>query len=345
MKARIFSAKPPALFGMTLDLPILESSYVSVIQQLNSMGMGDALKSDCRVAEIESKLPILKRLEGQSVNIDELDCLARQTEHFSRREAAQFQAMAFTRGYTRMEDFLNLSPIRNFQRMTVIRDFISPGKDGWAHYTMLHPTATKQELEKIDGYQVAMDLILHDHRGRITPFGVAYDFTQEMKHVYDRGGPLPPLNDKEGVMELSVFPVVRGESHPMSFLRLPMDELRLERLMERGGITEAEELSVGVSCIGCDLRQLPEDFDSTTLSEYNRLAQRIAELTPEDNQKLIAVKEFAKATTVPQILRLADNLLLFRVKGDSVTYHGTESLAELMTPDTQDTGMEMGGMA
>ena len=345
MKARIFSAKPPALFGMTLDLPILESSYVSVIQQLNSMGMGDALKSDCRIEEIDSKLPILKRLEGQSVNIDELDCLARQTEHFSRREAAQFQAMAFTRGYTRMEDFLNLSPIRNFQRMTVIRDFISPGKDGWAHYTMLHPTATKQELEKIDGYQVAMDLILHDHRGRITPFGVAYDFTQEIKHVYDRGGPLPPLNDKEGVMELSVFPVVRGESHPMSFLRLPMDELRLERLMERGGITEAEELSVGVSCIGCDLRQLPEDFDSTTLSEYNRLAQRIAELTPEDNQKLIAVKEFARATTVPQILRLADKLLLFRVKRDSVTYHGAGSLAELMTTDIRDSGMEMGGMA
>ena len=82
-------------------------------------------------------------------------------------------------------------------------------------------------------------------------------------------------------------------------------------MLERGGISLQSDLIIGVASIGCSPRQLPDDFDHTSPQDFNRLAQRIAALSPEDNQKLIAVKEFAKAKEAPQIIALAENLELF----------------------------------
>ena len=283
MNAILRSKSHPDYGSIAVGFPIPDEHYDPLMETLRQLGMGGTTEQDCTVERIDGGLPILKRLEGQNVNIDELDCLARQTQQFSQRDAARYQAKAFAHGFYSMDDLLNLSPAVNFQKMTVIRDFASLENDGLAHYKTLHPFASAKELEGIDGVEAAMDLILNDRGGRITPYGVAYDFNQELKQIYDPGGPLPPLNDHEGVMELSVFSPEHGRDHPISFVRLPTSEPRLERLLERGGISPRSDLSIGVACIGCDLRQLPEDFDHTSPQDFNRLAKRIAALSPEDN--------------------------------------------------------------
>ena len=48
---------------------------------------------DCHVDEISSGWPILGRLEGTVVDLDELDYLAKRLDSFSDGECAQFQAM------------------------------------------------------------------------------------------------------------------------------------------------------------------------------------------------------------------------------------------------------------
>ena len=311
MNAILRSRDQPDCGSIVVGFPISDEHYDLLMENLQLLGMGGMTEKDCMVERIDGSLPILKQLEGQSVNIDELDCLARQTQQFSPRDAARYQAMAFTHGLHRMDDLLNLSPVVNFQKMTVIQDFASLENDGLAHYKMLHPFAVEQELAEVDGVDVAMELILSNPSGRITPYGVAFDFNQELKQFYSSGGPLPPLNDHEGVMELSIFSSEQSNNHPPSFIRLPTSEQRLERLLERGGISPQSDLIIGVASIGCSPRQLPDDFDHTSPQDFNRLAQRIAALSPEDNQKLIAVKEFAKAKEATQIIALAENLELF----------------------------------
>ena len=46
------------------------------------MDMGDPLARDCQMDEILGEYPILKRLEGKPVNIDELDYLAKRLDSF-----------------------------------------------------------------------------------------------------------------------------------------------------------------------------------------------------------------------------------------------------------------------
>ena len=61
---------------------------------LEALEIGDTVKADCKVEEIDSFFSVLKRTEMLTVNVEELNYLAKRLESFDTGEAAQFQAMA-----------------------------------------------------------------------------------------------------------------------------------------------------------------------------------------------------------------------------------------------------------
>ena len=94
---------------MTIPFPIPVMEYECTLECLAAMELGARLKRDCRVDELESGFPILKRLEKVGANLDELDYLARRLVSFDDYEAAQFQTMAVRLGTFDMTDFINLT--------------------------------------------------------------------------------------------------------------------------------------------------------------------------------------------------------------------------------------------
>ena len=85
--------------------------------------------------EILGEYPILKRLEGKPVNIDELDYLAKRLDSSDINEAAKFQAMTVKWGLFEMTDLINLT----FwcQQATIITDFSDLEDIGRRHYMPL----------------------------------------------------------------------------------------------------------------------------------------------------------------------------------------------------------------
>ena len=79
---------------VTIPFPIPHDQYARCMELLEALEVGDAVKADCRVEKIDSFYTVLKRMEMQTVNIDELNYLAKLLERFNDYEAAQFQAMA-----------------------------------------------------------------------------------------------------------------------------------------------------------------------------------------------------------------------------------------------------------
>ena len=77
---------------MTIPLPIPDDDYDHCIDLLQAIGAGDVKDRDCRVDEISSEYPALKVLEGTTVNVDELDYLAKRLESFFGDEEAKFEA-------------------------------------------------------------------------------------------------------------------------------------------------------------------------------------------------------------------------------------------------------------
>ena len=66
----------------TIPFPIPRDQYARCMELLEALEIGNAVNRDCKVQEIQEGPPILKRLEGSRVNLDELDYLAKRLDSF-----------------------------------------------------------------------------------------------------------------------------------------------------------------------------------------------------------------------------------------------------------------------
>ena len=94
---------------VTIPFPIPEEDYDHTMELLEGVDIGDVLRQDCYVVELDSRYPILKRLEGSAVNVDELDYLAKRLDSFCEGEDDQFLAMAHKLNLTDIKDLINLT--------------------------------------------------------------------------------------------------------------------------------------------------------------------------------------------------------------------------------------------
>lgn len=52
----------------TVPFPTPAQKYETILEQLEGLELGNAVLQDCQISEIDSAYPILKRMEGSSVN-------------------------------------------------------------------------------------------------------------------------------------------------------------------------------------------------------------------------------------------------------------------------------------
>lgn len=183
LKAVLSSAQHPEYGQITVPFPIPDEKYDRMIELLEPLEIGDALRQDCRVDELDSFYTVLNRLVGSLVNFDELDYLAKRLDSFDDGEAAQFQGMACKLGVSNIKDFINLTFC--CQQATVITDFSDLDAIGRQHYmTMQGGGCRIEELERLDGRKFALDLILNHLEGRITPYGVVYDKSSKTTRLF-----------------------------------------------------------------------------------------------------------------------------------------------------------------
>jgi len=110
MRAELANRDHPERGVVLVSFPIPNEEYDYAIHFLERIGIGDVLEQDCQVVTLESHCPVLQRLEQQSVNLDELDYLARRMYCFSEETAiGPFQAMARRLDITDIRDFINLT--------------------------------------------------------------------------------------------------------------------------------------------------------------------------------------------------------------------------------------------
>ena len=177
----------------TIPFPIPHDQYAHCMELLEALEIGDAVKVDCKVEKIDSFYTVLKRTEMLTVNVEELNYLAKRLDSFDTGEAAQFQAMAHKLELFELKDLINLTFC--CQQATVITDFSDLDAIGRDHYMNLHGgSASVDELNALDGKGTARQLI-ENGGGTITPYGVVYDNGMKLEQIYDgRFFPCYPSN-------------------------------------------------------------------------------------------------------------------------------------------------------
>ena len=166
----------------TIPFPIPHDQYAHCMELLEALEIGDAVKADCQVQEINSFYSVLKRMEMLTVNVEELNYLAKRLDSFDTGEAAQFQAVAHKLELFELKDLINLTFC--CQQATVITDFSDLAAIGRDHYMNLHGgSASVDELNALDGEETARQLI-ESGGGTITPYGVVYDNGMKLEQFY-----------------------------------------------------------------------------------------------------------------------------------------------------------------
>ena len=302
----------------TIPFPILHDQYAYCMELLEALEIGDAVKTDCKVEEIDSFYTVLKRMEMLTVNVEELNYLAKRLESFDDGEAAQFQAMAHKLELFKLKDFINLTFC--CQQTTVITNFSDLAAIGRDHYMNLHGgSARVDELEALDGEETARQLI-ENGNGTITPYGVAYDNGIKLEQVYD-GQFFPCYYYEPNASALALTSKAEPEdTEHITWLFLPMAQEEIDRALLRAGITDPPEIRLRlVESHLPDEVDVLLDMEQESLADLNALAQVADTLSTDDLKKLGAVVAMAKPETAAQIKRLAENLELFDFAPDAHT--------------------------
>ena len=294
----------------TIPFPIPHDQYAHCMELLEALEIGDAVKADCQVQEINSFYSVLKRTEMLTVNVEELNYLAKRLDSFDTGEAAQFQAMAHKLELFELKDLINLTFC--CQQATVITDFSDLAAIGRDHYMNLHGgSASVDELKVLDGKKTARQLI-ENGGGTITPYGVVYDNGMKLEPVYD-GRFFPCYYYEPNAITVAVTSKAEPENtEHITWLFLPMVQEEIDRALLRGGITDPSEirLSLEDSWLPHEVLDLL-DMDHVDISELNALVQALDEFSDMSIRKYAAAAVMARPHTTEQAKHLAENLDLF----------------------------------
>lgn len=315
IKTVLSSPNYPEYGVATIAFPIPRDEYDYTVELLEGIGIGDPLRRDCMVCKMDSGYSVLKRLEGQAVNMDELDYLAKRLDSFCDGEDAKFQAMAHKLDISDIQDFINLT--FSCQQATVITDFSDLEQAGKDHYINLNGgCATLDEMDNLDGEETAR-LLIDSGSGVVTPYGVVFDNGMKLEQVYD-GQHFPPYFYEEPLLNLEVRNG-RPDS-PVEYLPLPASDKQVERTLLRAGITDVDSAVWDV-----ESGELSEQvamaihLEHEDIASLNRLCRAIEPLDAEQREKLNAVVLMAKPGFAGEVRQLAENLDQFEFAPDVQT--------------------------
>ena len=240
MSAVLSNPGHPEYGVATIPFPIPHDQYAHCMELLEALEIGDAVKADCKVTKIDSFYTVLKRTEMLTVNVEELNYLAKRLDSFDTGEAAQFQAMAHKLELFELKDLINLTFC--CQQATVITDFSDLAAVGRDHYMNLHGGCAKtEELDALDGEETARRLI-ENGGGTVTPYGVVYDNGMKLEQIYD-GRFFPCYYYEPNAITVAVTSKTEPEdTEHITWLFLPMVQEEIDRALLRGGITDPADV-------------------------------------------------------------------------------------------------------
>lgn len=311
-KAVLSNKAHPEYGQVTIPLPIPDSEYGYTIELLEGLDIGSPTDQDCQVDELICKCPILDQLVTQSVNVDELDYLAKRLYGFDKGEWLQFQAMASALSLSDVKDLINLTFC--CQQATVIADFSDLEQVGKNHQMNLSGgSMPMDEYQKLDGQRIALDLI-QSGTGVVTPYGVAYDNGMELNQVYD-GRHLPEYYYEPCVVTVKLTPI--GRPKEQEFLYFPCPPRKIKRAVQRLGAEEPWQCRADLDPneIYDVIRSLFED--ELELNEHlgtlNRLTRYYQDFMGGEIDKFHIVFDTICPQTPKEAVYLAEHLLDFVV--------------------------------
>ncbi|WP_407385958.1 hypothetical protein [Ruminococcus sp.] len=244
----------------------------------------------------------LSGLEGRTVNLDELNFLAKRMECFFGDEYDQFSIAVERTIATNLRDMINLT--FNLDKYTLIKDISDMTKVG-REYVLNTEGGVPVDSKYDEKYaQIGRDL-LNSGRGIFTEKGLLFVENKPLDEVYD-GQVFPEFAYNAAIADVEI-----EYNGKMEILFLPDSELAFGKALNRLGAKYLEDCDCVMEILDPKYNNLSETLDQVFtnkgINELNRILKRMddEEINP---QKLAAAIEYTGVTSPHDIGVLMDNI-------------------------------------
>lgn len=302
IQATLSNAKHPEYGEATISFPLGEDEYShSINEVLIPMGIGDAIKRDCTIESIDSYYEILQCLKGKTVNVDELDYLAKRLDSFCDNEAEAFQAASYALQCKDIRSLINMTFC--CQESTVISDFSKLEEAGKSHYLTIHEGAlTVDELQEVNGINLAKQLI-ESGKGIPTPYGLFFRNSMEMEELYQGIG-FPPYMWDERLAEVEI----KQPSGAVTYTYLPASILEMERFLKRERISDLPTCKLKLVPFFGQIDSIELLGGKNELQKWNDLCSSVRAMSNDVRDVFYAALEVTKAKDLAQMQLIVSNM-------------------------------------
>jgi len=353
----------------TIPFPIPRDQYAHCMELLAALEIGDAVKADCKVEEVDSFYTVLKRVEMLTVNVEELNYLAKRLDSFDTGEAAQFQAMAHKLELFELKDLMNLHggsasvdelnaldgkgtarqltesgkvielPSQRFQQFSrallADYDFIAENKNSIRHNDDARHCLLILDAEGKDGFLVDPQGYNYARYSAFVPNARSL-LTPDMGIDRSYLSPAEPWRNenRDEILRMTL----RVEGKPDYTLVLPADEEYLD------AVKAYLDIDVFADAMLCDIRfkvpyigELIRDTDCPAVEDYNDFAEALEDIWQKDGMLLTyaAVLEAEKPETLHRACELLQDLDNYQRVTEGAYGYGQQRLQETLGLDDE----------
>lgn len=246
----------------------------------------------------------MTELEGQDVNLDELNFLAKFMDSFDVKEEARFFAATACEGFSAPQDLINLG--MNLSRYSLIGDISDVSKIGWTYMLETKGSLPANDRDNPKYAEVGRQL-MSSCKGICTDHGLLFiDENQPMQELYD--GRNFPFYAYESDMLLVVKAEYEGRQE---HLFLPCEDAAITKAIHRLGAAFPENLTVTIEDCTFDcpewFNRLKDMAKSNSIFDMNALSEALNN-ADQNFAKLSAVVEYAGVEDAESITALANSL-------------------------------------
>lgn len=292
--------------------------------QMRQMGIRETIPKG-KLVKVSEKDNPLQKLEGQFLNMDEVNFFARRMEHLTEYERKVLEAYANNCGVSTMKDLINLT--FSMKGLSLLTDFSDASQVGVRLYTDEFSEIPEEQMDFTEFAKNA----LKESNVKVLPYGVLVDHGFELLEVYN-GKTFPKFIVSE---ETVAVVEVQNTTGDREYLYLPTDICSMDKVKERLQVREYRELKVTEVenlRLPDTLVPIPEDINEVQqLTLFNEMCRKVRRFQEAELKQLAAAVQFTGLFNSSNVAYIATHLNEFEI---NPTVHNDEEYGKYLITES-----------
>lgn len=292
--------------------------------QMRQMGIRETIPKG-KLVKVSEKDNPLQKLEGQFLNMDEVNFFARRMEHLTEYDRKVLAVYANDCDVSTIKDLINLT--FSMKGLSLLTDFSDASQVGVRLYTDEFSEIPEEQMNFTEFAKNA----LKESNVKVLPYGVLVDHGFELLEVYN-GKTFPKFIVSE---ETVVVVEVQNTTGDREYLYLPTDICSMDKVKERLQVREYRELKVTEVenlRLPDTLVPIPEDINEIQqLTLFNEMCRKVRRFQEAELKQLAAAVQFTGLINFSNVAYIATHLNEFEI---NPTVHNDEEYGKYLITES-----------